>query len=298
EVYGTYGDPLSVKLVDLIQKNLECCGPDGIWPVYLQQPPPASCFSPQGELYIDVSHSCVCALDEYLRKNITAIGICGLIFTVLNILALIFAICVCMALKSEVNNPEVICDPDLQIARELPGMASLTCGYKCLQCMLTALNLLVILCGIGLIIAGSIAEYNVVTYLSNDVSNLHAFVICIIVFGVLLTIIGIFGFFGACGKNICCLTVVASSMGHSAFQLQCCGPYGHWPIYLGLAAPYSCFDKNGYLYGQGCVDALNNYIKTNIVVIAICALVFTVLNLLALIFAVCVCMALKRGDDV
>ncbi|KER24217.1 hypothetical protein T265_08063 [Opisthorchis viverrini] len=307
EVYGTYGDPLSVKLVDLIQKNLQCCGPDGIWPVYLQQPPPASCFSPQGELYID---SCVCALDEYLRKNITAIAICGLIFTVLNILALIFAICVCMALKSEVNNPEVICDP---------------------------------LCGIGLIIAGSIAEYNVVTYLSNDVSNLHVFVICIIVFGVLLTIIGIFGFFGACGKNICCLTVyimllLLFTWGEIAVaiagfvlkdkvlgyvdevlwesyktyrtgvstnlidlvqeNLQCCGPYGHWPIYLGLAAPYSCFDKNGYLYGQGCVDALNNYIKTNIVVIAICALVFTVLNLLALIFAVCVCMALKRGDDV
>ncbi|TGZ75362.1 hypothetical protein CRM22_000455 [Opisthorchis felineus] len=153
--------------------------------------------------------------------------------------------------------------------------------------MLVVFNVVVICCGIGLVVAGSIVEYNVVTYLSIDITELHAFVIFIIGFGSLLTIIGIFGFFDACGKYICCLSM-----------LGCCGPYGHWPIYLGLVPPDSCFESQGYLYGLGCVEALNDYIQINIVIIAICALIFSVLNILALILAVCVCTALKRGDDV
>ncbi|GAA50200.1 cd63 antigen-like [Clonorchis sinensis] len=90
-------------------------------------------------------------------------------------------------------------------------MASLSCGYKCLQCMLLIFNVVVILCGIGLMIAGGIAEYNVATYLSKDVIELHAFVIFIIAFGFLLTVTGILGFAGTCVRNACFLTLVSGA---------------------------------------------------------------------------------------
>ncbi|TGZ75361.1 hypothetical protein CRM22_000454 [Opisthorchis felineus] len=221
-------------------------------------------------------------------------------------------------------------------------MASLSCGYKCLQCTLVVFNVVVICCGIGLVVAGSIAEYNIVTYLSKDISELHAFVIFIITLGSLLTVAGILGFVGTCMKNICSLTFyiillvifilggIAAAIAGLILEdkvidyvdkvleetyetygdeistklidliqrdLQCCGPDGLWPVYLQQPPPASCFSPEGKPYIDSCVCALDDYLRKNVVVIAICGLIFTLLNTVALIFAICVCMALKSGAE-
>ncbi|CAH8445444.1 unnamed protein product [Dicrocoelium dendriticum] len=85
----------------------------------------------------------------------------------------------------------------------------LSCGYKCLQCMLVVMNAVVIVLGIALIVIGSIAEVNMKQMLSTDDAYLHGIVIFVIAFGCFLTLTGMFGFCGACKKNACCLIMYA-----------------------------------------------------------------------------------------
>ncbi|CAL8103399.1 unnamed protein product [Calicophoron daubneyi] len=84
-------------------------------------------------------------------------------------------------------------------------MASLSCGYKCLQLMLIVLNTAVILFGIGLIVVGSVSESNLKRYVRAESATLRGLIIFIIAFGCFLSILGIYGFCGACKKNVCCL---------------------------------------------------------------------------------------------
>ncbi|KAG5453612.1 23 kDa integral membrane protein [Clonorchis sinensis] len=220
-------------------------------------------------------------------------------------------------------------------------MVSLSCGYKCLQCMLVVFNVVVICCGIGLIVVGSIAEVQLKTYLTSEDAQLTAFVIFIIAFGCFLTVVGSFGFCGACKKNVCCLTMyiiflvvfilggVAAGIAGFVLKdhvkeyvdklltqtyktyteevsrklidliqkdLKCCGPDGNWPQGLGQM-PASCLDSSGLQYGQGCSAALDSFIEKNILAVALCVFLFALLQILALVFAVCVCKAIQRGED-
>ncbi|TGZ75360.1 hypothetical protein CRM22_000453 [Opisthorchis felineus] len=220
-------------------------------------------------------------------------------------------------------------------------MVSLSCGYKCLQCMLVVFNVVVICCGIGLIVVGSIAEVQLKTYLTSEDAQLSGFVIFIIAFGCFLTVVGIFGFCGACKKNVCCLTMyiiflvifilggVAAGIAGFVLKdhvkeyvdkllaqtyktyaedvskklidliqkdLKCCGPDGTWPASLGQE-PDSCHDSGGLKYSQGCSAALDAFIEKNILAVALCVFLFSLLQILALVFAVCVCKAIQRGED-
>ncbi|KER24219.1 hypothetical protein T265_08065 [Opisthorchis viverrini] len=229
-------------------------------------------------------------------------------------------------------------------------MVSLSCGYKCLQCMLVVFNVVVICCGIALIVVGSIAQVQLKTYLTSEDAQLMAFVIFIIAFGCFLTVVGSFGFCGACKKNVCCLTMYiiflvifilgGVAAGIAGFVLKdhvrcelfcilvkeyvdkvltqtyktyneevskklidliqkdlgCCGPDGTWPPGLGQV-PDSCRDSSGLQYTQGCSAALDKFIEKNILAVALCVFLFALLQILALVFAVCVCKAIQRGED-
>ncbi|KAF5402771.1 hypothetical protein PHET_03886 [Paragonimus heterotremus] len=133
-------------------------------------------------------------------------------------------------------------------------MVKLSCGYKCLQCMLIVFNAIIIGCGIALIVVGSIAEVNLKKYSGTDDAYLHGFVIFVIAFGCFLTVLGIFGFCGACKKSVYCLTM-------------------------------------------GCVDATEQFLKKNILAVALCVFFFALLQILCMVFAICVIQAIKRGED-
>ncbi|KAK4474079.1 hypothetical protein MN116_002647 [Schistosoma mekongi] len=88
-------------------------------------------------------------------------------------------------------------------------MASLSCGYKCLQCLLIIFNILVFACGIALIVIGSMSQVAINNYSTGIDSNIKGLVIFIIILGCFLFLLGFLGFCGACTKNTCCLTMYA-----------------------------------------------------------------------------------------
>ncbi|KAF6774033.1 hypothetical protein AHF37_07024 [Paragonimus kellicotti] len=235
-------------------------------------------------------------------------------------------------------------------------MVKLSCGYKCLQCMLIVFNAIVIGCGIALIVVGSIAEVNLKKYSGTDDAYLHGFVIFVIAFGCFLTVLGIFGFCGACRKSVYCLTMyviflvililAGLAAGIAGFilkdkvkqyarnvltqaynkftsvddykklidsiqkDLHCCGPDGTWPPTLG-APPESCTNPDTKaLYTEWaslflvvpseCPDVLmppNSSLKKNILAVALCVFFFALLQILCMVFAICVIQAIKRGED-
>ncbi|KAF8566996.1 hypothetical protein P879_11451 [Paragonimus westermani] len=222
-------------------------------------------------------------------------------------------------------------------------MVKLSCGYKCLQCMLIVFNAVVIGCGIALIVVGSIAEVNLKKYSGTDDAYLHGFVIFVIAFGCFLTVLGIFGFCGACRKSVYCLTMyviflvililAGLAAGIAGFvlkdkvkqyakdvltqaynkytagaeyknlinsiqkDLHCCGPDGQWPTTLG-AMPDSCTNPDTKTpYTEGCVDATEQFLKKNILAVALCVFFFALLQVLCMVFAICVIQAIKRGED-
>ncbi|OON14450.1 tetraspanin family protein [Opisthorchis viverrini] len=164
-------------------------------------------------------------------------------------------------------------------------MVSLSCGYKCLQCMLVVFNVVVICCGIALIVVGSIAQVQLKTYLSSEDAQLMAFVIFIIAFGCFLTVVGSFGFCGACKKNVCCLTMVKEYVDKV------------------LTQTYKTYNEEvskkliDLIQKDGCSAALDKFIEKNILAVALCVFLFALLQILALVFAVCVCKAIQRGED-
>ncbi|THD18233.1 Tetraspanin [Fasciola hepatica] len=193
-------------------------------------------------------------------------------------------------------------------------MASLSCGYKCLQVILVIMNIIVAICGIALIVVGSIAEVNFKKYGTSDDVYLRAFVIFIIAFGCFIALVGIFGFCGACKKSVYCLTLVKEYVTKSmteAFNkyqdptyqkvidtiqkdLKCCGPNGTW---TGSGSPPpSCYGPDGQLYSDGCVQNVQQFFKKNVVIVAACVFGFAIIQILGIVFAACVCQAIKRGE--
>lgn len=218
-------------------------------------------------------------------------------------------------------------------------MVSLSCGYNCLRVLLIIMNVVVSLCGIALIVVGSIAVANFNKYESGDDAYLKAFVIFIVAFGCFMTLIGIFGFCGACKKSVYCLTLyiiflsifilaglaagiagfvlkdkVKNYVDQSIIQafgkygdpnykklidaiqkdLHCCGPYGNWTE--SQPVPDSCKSPEGTLYTEGCVDNVRQFFQKNILIVAVCVFCFALLQILGIVFAVCVCQAIKRGE--
>ncbi|CAH8564709.1 unnamed protein product [Heterobilharzia americana] len=88
-------------------------------------------------------------------------------------------------------------------------MASLSCGYKCLQIFLVIFNILVFACGIALIVIGSLAQVAINKYSAGIDTNVKGLVIFIIILGCVVFLLGFLGFCGACTKNVCCLTMYA-----------------------------------------------------------------------------------------
>ncbi|CAH8468850.1 unnamed protein product [Schistosoma turkestanicum] len=88
-------------------------------------------------------------------------------------------------------------------------MASLSCGYKCLQTILVIFNILVLACGIALVVIGGLAQYSIDHYSADIGSNSRALVIFVLVLGCFLFLLGVLGFCGACTKNTCCLILYA-----------------------------------------------------------------------------------------
>ncbi|TPP60354.1 Tetraspanin [Fasciola gigantica] len=231
-------------------------------------------------------------------------------------------------------------------------MVSLSCGYKCLQAILVMMNIVVAICGIALIVVGSVAEVNFKRYGTQDDVYLRAFIIFIIAFGCFITLVGIFGFCGACKKSVVCLTLyiifllililaglaagiagfvlknkvkeyVTKSMTEAfdkykdppyqkiidtiqkdvgflqstnllQFQLKCCGANGTW---TGPGStPTSCQGSDGRFYTDGCVKNAQEFLKKNILIVAGCVFGFALIQILGIVFAACVCQAIKRGE--
>ncbi|KAA0185178.1 Tetraspanin [Fasciolopsis buskii] len=192
-------------------------------------------------------------------------------------------------------------------------MVSLSCGYKCLQVILVIMNVVVTLCGIALIVVGSLSLANFSKYGTSDGDYLKAFAIFIVAFGCFITLVGIFGFCGACKKSVYCLTLVKEYFAKGIEQafakyddpmykkfvdtiqkdLKCCGINGTW---TGSGTiPASCQGPSGP-YTDGCVKNVQQFFKKNILIVAVCVFVFALIQILGIVFAVCVCQAIKRGE--
>ncbi|CAH8491330.1 unnamed protein product [Schistosoma bovis] len=89
-------------------------------------------------------------------------------------------------------------------------MASLSCGYKCLQIFLVVFNVLVCTCGIVAVVIGSLSQVAINKYSTGVDSNIKCLVIFVIALGCFLVVFGFLGFFGLVTKNTFCLILYTS----------------------------------------------------------------------------------------
>ncbi|CAH8431415.1 unnamed protein product [Schistosoma rodhaini] len=224
-------------------------------------------------------------------------------------------------------------------------MASLSCGYKCLQILLVIFNILVFACGIALIVIGSLSQVAINNYSSGIDSNIKGLIIFIIVLGCFLFLLGFLGFCGACTKNTCCLilyaillsvmvaaeiaagiaaavlredvktqflSLVRSSVSEYSKnpdikkfldklqqEFHCCGSESSNDYTSsGQTIPDSCKNPNTKVtYSDGCSNKVISFFEKYIVAVLVAAFVFAILQLLSIVFAVCVIRAIKSGDS-
>ncbi|KAG5453876.1 cd63 antigen [Clonorchis sinensis] len=94
-LYTDYSSNADVrKLIDVIQKELKCCGAAGTWANPGAEP--ESCRSPEGVVYTD---GCVPKVEEFIQENLVAMGVCVFIFALIQLICMTFAICVVQALR-------------------------------------------------------------------------------------------------------------------------------------------------------------------------------------------------------
>ncbi|KAF8562847.1 hypothetical protein P879_09274 [Paragonimus westermani] len=219
-------------------------------------------------------------------------------------------------------------------------MVSLSCGYRCLQILLILLNSLVLICGVGLIVLGAMAEVSLKTFGDPDDKTLQTMVITVICLGCVIFIVGFLGFCGACMKNVCMLITysvilgllslaevacgiaglvlrdqvpnlvkqnlnalyakyssnkdVQNAIDYMQKTVKCCGPNGVW---TSGAIPESCYNSDGTQYNEGCVDSMNKLIQSNLVALGICVFIFALIQIICMIFALCVVNALQKGES-
>ncbi|TPP57571.1 Tetraspanin, partial [Fasciola gigantica] len=94
EAFNKYQDPTYQKVIDTIQKDLKCCGPSGTWTG--SGSPPPSCYGPDGQLYTD---GCIEGVQQFFKKNVVIVAACVFGFALIQILGIVFAACVCQAIK-------------------------------------------------------------------------------------------------------------------------------------------------------------------------------------------------------
>nr|AAX26608.1 unknown [Schistosoma japonicum] len=73
-------------------------------------------------------------------------------------------------------------------------------------------------------------------------------------------------------------------------KLQCCGAES--PADYSRGPPPSC--KN---YNEGCIGKVTDLTKKHLNATIVTVFIFALLQMICLVFAVCVLMAIKRGDD-
>ncbi|CAL8092849.1 unnamed protein product [Calicophoron daubneyi] len=98
QLYGTYSSNTDAqKLIDTIQKDLQCCGPNGTWPSG-QGNTPSSCNNDSGSQYTD---GCTIKLEDFFKKYMLAIGLCLILFALVLIFGIVFAVCVINGIKND-----------------------------------------------------------------------------------------------------------------------------------------------------------------------------------------------------
>nr|AEG74366.1 tetrapanion 2 [Schistosoma japonicum]CAX70616.1 CD63 antigen [Schistosoma japonicum] len=213
---------------------------------------------------------------------------------------------------------------------------ALGCGYKCLQCLLIIFNSGVFICGVGLIVVGALGLHSTVNHWKEIDPPLQSLIIFIIALGCFLFVLGALGMFGACTKNVCLLTtycillsvliIAQIAAGIYAIiekpkvkrhvttalkdlvrqygedrhldkvldevqdKLQCCGAES--PADYSKGRPQSCKD-----YTEGCIGKVTDLTKKHLNATIVTVFIFALLQMICLVFAVCVLMAIKRGDD-
>ncbi|KAH9597015.1 cd63 antigen, variant 2 [Schistosoma haematobium] len=185
---------------------------------------------------------------------------------------------------------------------------ALGCGYKCLQCLLVIFNCGAFICGLGLIVVGALGLHSVVNHWKDIEPPLQSLIIFIIVLGCFLFVLGALGMFGACTKNVCLLTtycillsiLIVAEIAAGIFailekpKLQCCGADSSKDYVT--PPPESCF-KDGQIFKEGCVKKVSDLSKMHLNAIIISVFLFSLVQMICLVFAVCVLLAVKRGDD-
>ncbi|KAH9597014.1 cd63 antigen [Schistosoma haematobium] len=77
-------------------------------------------------------------------------------------------------------------------------------------------------------------------------------------------------------------------------KLQCCGADSSKDYVT--PPPESCF-KDGQIFKEGCVKKVSDLSKMHLNAIIISVFLFSLVQMICLVFAVCVLLAVKRGDD-
>ncbi|KAG5453683.1 23 kDa integral membrane protein [Clonorchis sinensis] len=98
EAYEFYGKESSHydNFIDLVQKELQCCGANGTWDTVKSGPVPDSCLNAAGDVY---TSGCLNAVKAFFKKYMLIAALCVFLFALLQILSLIFAICLRQALS-------------------------------------------------------------------------------------------------------------------------------------------------------------------------------------------------------
>lgn len=83
-------------------------------------------------------------------------------------------------------------------------------------------------------------------------------------------------------------------------KLECCGTDSpqSW-ISAGFSVPQSCYDdydKNNTVFGQGCSDALFNFINSSVQIIAIVALAISLTEIVGAILALCLSNCIRANE--
>ncbi|THD21769.1 Tetraspanin [Fasciola hepatica] len=155
-------------------------------------------------------------------------------------------------------------------------MVSLSCGYKCLQAILVMMNIVVayiifllilILAGLAAGIAGFVLKNKVKEYVTKSMTEAFDKY-----------------------KDPSYQKIIDTIQK----DLKCCGANGTW---AGPGStPTSCQGSDGQFYNDGCVKNVQEFLKKNILIVAGCVFGFALIQILGVVFAACVCQAIKRGE--